>query len=353
MRHRHWIGSLLLSFGTVLIAPGQAGATSILLAQGSSLTLSPGDALADLQAKVCNCPTATSLHHLNSSAHAYSNYDWANSDLADARTYSYTSTGDFIPSVGEVYYIHTSDDLLYKLRATGVNDASGIGLEYEYLGTASVSPPTTSWTHTSYDIVAWFTDTSTGGAASWSWNFGDTQTSSLQNPRHVYSPSTNPQDFNACMQASNLGGDGSNVCHTVTITKRPSSVIPPASSIDLDGDLVNDLHIFSPSGCTGIYWAFQMMGGSEWAEPGYDYRTITESQALASSFSTSNFCTEIAYVESAVVIRTSDHYLVKMWMPENAQTLGVRIEYAVVQTNAIFSDGFEGGNLNNWSNHAP
>ncbi len=346
-------GRAAISFiGVLLIATGQVGATSILLAQGASLTLSPGDATADLQALVCNCPTATSLHHLDSSAHAYSNYDWANSDLADARTYSYSSTGDWIPGVGEVYYIKTSDNGLYKLRATGTNDSSGIGLEYEYLGSANtVSPPTTSWEFSTYDIIAWFNDTS-AGAASWSWDFGDSDSSSLQRPRHVYSISTNPQDFSACMQASNLGGDGSNVCHTVHITEQPSSVIPPSSSIDLDGDLVNDLHIFSPSGCS-VYWAFQMMGGSEWAEPGYDYRRIAESQALSTSFSTSNFCPQLAYPESAVVIQTSNGSLVKMWMAENTQAGGVRIEYAVVPPDDIFSNGFEGGNVNGWSTHVP
>ena len=35
-----------------------------------------------------------------------------------------------------------------------------------------------------------FTDTSTGGPTSWSWDFGDGTTSTAQNPSHPYGPGT-------------------------------------------------------------------------------------------------------------------------------------------------------------------
>ena len=50
-----------------------------------------------------------------------------------------------------------------------------------------------------------FTDTSTGGPTSWSWNFGDGQSSTQQNPTHVYAA---PGPFNVTLTATNT--DGSN-----------------------------------------------------------------------------------------------------------------------------------------------
>ena len=50
------------------------------------------------------------------------------------------------------------------------------------------TPPSASYTYTTTDLTANFTDTSTdnGTISSWSWNFGDTNTSTAQNPTHTY-----------------------------------------------------------------------------------------------------------------------------------------------------------------------
>ena len=53
-----------------------------------------------------------------------------------------------------------------------------------------------------------FADTSTGNPTSWSWNFGDGQSSTLQSPTHVY---LGPGSFNATLTASNAEGSNSSV----------------------------------------------------------------------------------------------------------------------------------------------
>ena len=72
----------------------------------------------------------------------------------------------------------------------GVYDApviSGI----EIITTSGGSAPTANFTGTptigTPPLAVSFTDTSTGSPTSWSWNFGDSNTSTVQNPSHTYS----------------------------------------------------------------------------------------------------------------------------------------------------------------------
>ena len=72
----------------------------------------------------------------------------------------------------------TLDD--WTLEVTGVDDGGGPPVN---------NPPTASFTHTTSDLTADFTDTSSdsdGTITSWSWDFGDGNSSSAQNPSHTY-----------------------------------------------------------------------------------------------------------------------------------------------------------------------
>lgn len=53
-----------------------------------------------------------------------------------------------------------------------------------------------------------FTDTSTAGPTSWSWNFGDGQSSTERNPAHAYG---GPGSFNATLTTSNASGSSQQV----------------------------------------------------------------------------------------------------------------------------------------------
>src|ERR1044072_2699679 len=62
-------------------------------------------------------------------------------------------------------------------------------------------------------LTANFTDTSTGGPTSWSWSFGDSGTSTVQNPSHVYAIAGT---YTVTLVATNAGGSSS-VSKSVTV----------------------------------------------------------------------------------------------------------------------------------------
>lgn len=67
------------------------------------------------------------------------------------------------------------------------------------LGTA----PQANFDVETQNLLALFTDTSTGSPTSWSWDFGDNSTSTLQNPRHTYSAAGT---YEVKLTATNAGG---------------------------------------------------------------------------------------------------------------------------------------------------
>jgi len=72
-----------------------------------------------------------------------------------------------------------------------------------------------------------FTDKSTGNPKSWSWNFGDSSTSKLQNPSHAYSSAGT---FTVTLTAKNAAGSSA-VSKTVTVSQVPSTT-------SFDGNIV-------------------------------------------------------------------------------------------------------------------
>jgi PKD repeat protein len=64
-----------------------------------------------------------------------------------------------------------------------------------------------------------FTDLSTGIPTSWSWNFGDGNTSTLPSPTHTYAV---PGTYNACLTVSNACSSGT-ACQSITVTCNPAT----------------------------------------------------------------------------------------------------------------------------------
>jgi hypothetical protein len=77
------------------------------------------------------------------------------------------------------------------------------------------APPAAAFTVSTSNAndIAIFTDTSTGSPVSWAWDFGDAQTSNLQNPVHEYGA---PGSFQVTLTACN-GGGCSMVSQVVTV----------------------------------------------------------------------------------------------------------------------------------------
>lgn len=79
----------------------------------------------------------------------------------------------------------------------------------------SVSCPTPAagFSFTAQTVALTFSDQSTGNPVSWSWDFGDGNTSTLQNPIHVYST---PGTYNVCLTATNACG-ANTTCQNVVV----------------------------------------------------------------------------------------------------------------------------------------
>jgi len=86
---------------------------------------------------------------------------------------------------------------------------------------------TSNTTSGNTSLTVQFNDTSTGNATSWSWNFGDNQTSTLQNPIHTY---TTEGTYNVSLTASNEAGS-----NTITQENYITVIIPPTVTVSLTG----------------------------------------------------------------------------------------------------------------------
>ena len=88
---------------------------------------------------------------------------------------------------------------------------------------AALNAPAASFTvstpNPAASSVVVFTDTTSGGPTSWTWDFGDGGTSAQQNPTHAYA---NPGSFTVRLTASNASGPSS---ATFAITVTPSTVL--------------------------------------------------------------------------------------------------------------------------------
>jgi lysyl endopeptidase len=107
------------------------------------------------------------------------------------------------------------------------------------------------------DLLVAFTDTSTGnGLSSWSWNFGDSGTSSLRNPSHLY---TDPGTYTVALTVVDL--DGSDVETKVNYIEVFASVNATVSS--RNGSGVNP-NIFTSTSLPilGTDWSSEVDAGS-------------------------------------------------------------------------------------------
>ena len=81
-----------------------------------------------------------------------------------------------------------------------------------------IDPPTASFTAESTGLDVAFTDTSTRGPTEWAWDFGDGNTSTLQNPTHTYATAGS---FPVTLETSNNSGVSIPFATTVTVAEPP------------------------------------------------------------------------------------------------------------------------------------
>ncbi len=142
---------------------------------------------------------------------------------------------------------------------------SGVSLVGSFDTTTANSPPSASFTYSTSDLTASFTDTSTdsdGSVASWSWSFGDGASSSSRNPIHTYASGGT---YTATLTVTD--DDGASDSHSASVTVSEPSTGPTelANGVAV-GNLAaaksEELHFFLdvPSGASNL--VFRISGGS-------------------------------------------------------------------------------------------
>ncbi|MCC7331115.1 MAG: M4 family metallopeptidase [Flavobacteriales bacterium] len=102
--------------------------------------------------------------------------------------------------------------------------------------------------------VVKFTDLTANGASTWFWEFGDGNTSTLQNPSHTYS---NPGLYNVKLTATNIVGSDS-----VTKTNFVFVDMPAVPVVIGDSICQNNVANLSASGVGTLKWYTAQTGGS-------------------------------------------------------------------------------------------
>ena len=133
------------------------------------------------------------------------------------------STGSVQPLSGPLYTSLISDP--YFIGSTGVGDPITPPAAAFSAYPVSGTPP----------LTVQFTDQSTGEITSWAWEFGDGQSSNLQNPSHLYAY---PGVFSVTLTVSNPGGSDALLKSRLISVDEPIPALPHSFSgtITLYGD---------------------------------------------------------------------------------------------------------------------
>jgi PKD repeat protein len=95
--------------------------------------------------------------------------------------------------------------------------------------------PTAAFTSAPTDLTVVFTDASTGSPTTWAWDFGDSNTSTQQNPTHTY---TTAGTYNVCLTVTNNCGTNQ-ICQSVTVTSASCTAAAGTISSSATACLVN------------------------------------------------------------------------------------------------------------------
>ena len=101
-------------------------------------------------------------------------------------------------------------------------------------GSVSAAAPSANFTVNTTNgfapLSVQFNDTSTGNPTSWNWNFGDGQTSTVQNPTHTYNT---VGAYNVTLNTSNSDGSNSMTKTNYITAWNTSTVLPKNNGIDI------------------------------------------------------------------------------------------------------------------------
>jgi len=228
------------------------------------------------------CPDSRNVQFTDASAKSPTSWSWS---FGDGQTstlqnpaYTYASIGDYTVTLTATNSAGSNT----VTKTVHVPDCPG-----------PVNPPVANFNYLSQcpnSKNVQFTDTSTGVPTSWSWNFGDEQTSTLQSPTHTYS---SIGDYTVTLTATNSAGSNT-VTKTVHVPDCPGPGTPPVANFNYVAQCPNPLYAeftdTSTGNPTSWSWSFGDGQTSTLQNPTHTYPgvggyeiTLTVSNAYGSS----------------------------------------------------------------------
>ncbi|MEM6965133.1 MAG: PKD domain-containing protein [Bacteroidota bacterium] len=182
-----------------------------------------------------------------------------------------TYFGQSLPSMGQTITFPASSIIVY-FSSDHQNNFSGFAMTWETNGSASAPEAafTASTTAIPFGGAVTFNDVSTNNPGIWSWDFGDGNTSSEQNPTHNYNSTGT---FEVTFSATNCSGSDTTGNIFITVQEAPAiSINPDSINVTIDagtmgtqnvticnngtGDLTVDLSSIGQGGGSGITVGF-------------------------------------------------------------------------------------------------
>jgi len=230
------------------------------------------------------------------------------------------------------------NDTMLRFQAAGdcasscaCEDAGGIGIDViAEKGGVIISPPVADFTATPTSgnaaLPVQFTDISTGSPTSWSWNFGDSQTSTQRNPLHTYSTTGK---YTVSLTAANTAGSN-------TVTKR--------GYVTVSGKTVN-YYVFADGVALyhGLDGNLDLPGADTTAQ--YFYNQMTTGQNRCQQYKGTTYCWDGR--NNPVNDNTGSKYWNKL---ELADTSGANSAEFSFHVGHGWEDGIVFGTLNNFKN---
>jgi PKD repeat protein len=254
---------------SVYLFSGAAPGDTVLWSNGATTpniwVTSPGSYSVSINGA---CGSAQDDIQVNQSAEVYAGYLTADNLIGcEGDTLTLMSTDPY-----DTYAWTPGGQTTQSIRVTtggtytlDVSDNCGAGSES--ITVAIVSPPVAGFTATNSFLTGIFTDTSNagGGTPTYSWDFGDGSTSTLQNPNHIYAA---PGSYSVTLTVTNECGTdvttGTVTVGTVGLSEELASrlsIIPNPSNgrfemdLDLDYTGVMDLRITNVLG--EVVWSYR------------------------------------------------------------------------------------------------
>lgn len=188
-----------------------------------------------------------------STLHRWGDYSTISVDPVDDCTLWYTT--EYIPANGSFNWNTRIANFKFSTCGAGTN-----------------APPTSSFSFNCTGLNCTFTDGSSdsnGTIASWNWNFGDSSTSTVQNPSHTFAAGGT---YSVSLQVTDNGGANSTSTQNVTVS---AGNTPPTSAFTVSCTNLNCTFTDASSDSDGAIaswnWSFGDSTGSVLQNPTHSY----------------------------------------------------------------------------------